>query len=500
MIIVLILLAAIGVLVWGFNRAKPFGKAGILSWLQSVVLMVPWLLVFGLFTLGIYLNVALILAILVLSTIAYIYLGNQLRALGEDARPRRPSMVRSDEVKEEPKATADSTIGASSSDGYSQSSPPVAKPSEFERIPVDDLQQIQSIFGIDTFFATETIPYQDGAIFKGNLRGNPEESHERLSQSLHTKLGDRYRLFLVSGPDSRPTIVVLPSRNDPQPSSKFQLGFAAVLAFVTVVTCLEAASILLGFDLSTDVARWPETLAIAGGLIFILAAHEIAHRWMARRYHVRLSPPFFLPAWQLGSLGAFFRFESLLKNRSVLFDIALAGPAAGGILSFIFLIVGLSLSNQGGLPLQANFFQGSVLVGTLARVMLGDALQQPYVEVNPLVIVGWLGLLINAINLMPAGQLDGGRILQSIYGRTVTGRATIVTILFLVIASLVNPLALYWAIVILFLQRDLERPALNELTEPNDTRAVLALLALFLMAATLLPLTPALAGRLGIGG
>ena len=501
MITVLILLAAIGVLVWGFNRAKPFGKAGILSWLQSVVLMVPWLLVFGLFTLGIYLNVALILAILVLSTIAYIYLGNQLRALGEDALPHRPSMVWSDEVKEEPEAIADSTIGvSSSSDGSSQPSPPVAKPSEFERIPVDDLQQIKNIFGIDTFFATETIPYQDGAIFKGNLRGNPEEIHERLSQSLEEKLGDRYRLFLVSGPDSRPTIVVLPSRNDPQPSTKFQLGFAVVLAFVTVVTCLEAASILLGFDLSTDVTRWPETLAIAGGLIFILTTHEIAHRWMARRYHVRLSPPFFLPAWQLGSLGAFFRFESLLKNRSVLFDIALAGPAASGIVSFIFLIVGLSLSNQGGLPLQANFFQGSVLVGMLARAILGDALQQSYVEVHPFVIVGWLGLLINAINLMPAGQLDGGRILQSIYGRTVTGRATIVTILFLVIASLVNPLALYWAIVILFLQRDLERPALNELTEPNDTRAALALLALFLMAATLLPLTPALAGRLGIGG
>ncbi|MBE9101518.1 site-2 protease family protein [Vacuolonema iberomarrocanum] len=500
MIIVLISLAAIGVLVWGFNRAKPFGKAGMLSWLQSVVLMVPWLLVFGLFILGIYLNVALILAILVLSTIAYIYLGNQLRALGEDALPRRPSMVRSDKARETSETMTDSTASAPAPRQMAQPSPAASARPEVERIPAEDLQQIQTIFGIDTFFATETLPYQDGAIFKGNLRGNPEESHERLSRSLKEKLGDRYRLFLVNGPDARPTIVVLPSRNDPQPSSQFQLGFAVVLALATLATCFEASGIFLGFDLSTDMARLPETLAIASGLVLILATHEIAHRWMAQRYHVRLSPPFFLPAWQLGSLGAFFRFESLLKNRSILFDIALAGPAAGGIISFVFLIVGLSLSHQGGLPLQANFFQGSVLVGTIARVVLGDALQQPYVEVHPLVVIGWLGLVINAINLMPAGQLDGGRILQAIYGRTVTGRATVVTILFLVIASLVNPLALYWAIVILFLQRDLERPALNELTEPNDTRAALALLALFLMAATLLPLTPVLAGRLGIGG
>ena len=54
--------------------------------------------------------------------------------------------------------------------------------------------------------------------------------------------------------------------------------------------------------------------------------------------------------------------------------------------------------------------------------------------------------------------------------------------------------------VILFLQRDLERPSLNELTEPDDTRAGWGLLALFLMLATLIPLSPGLAGRLGIGG
>ena len=101
---------------------------------------------------------------------------------------------------------------------------------------------------------------------------------------------------------------------------------------------------------------------------------------------------------------------------------------------------------------------------------------------------------------MPAGQLDGGRIVQAIYGRKTAGRTTIATVIVLGIASFANPLALYWAVVILFLQRDLERPSLNELTEPDDARAALALLALFLMIATLLPITPALAGRLGIGG
>jgi membrane-associated protease RseP (regulator of RpoE activity) len=115
------------------------------------------------------------------------------------------------------------------------------------------------------------------------------------------------------------------------------------------------------------------------------------------------------------------------------------------------------------------------------------------------VIIGWLGLVITALNLMPAGQLDGGRIVQAIYGRKTAGRATIATLILLALVSLGNTLAMYWAIVIFFLQRDAERPSLNEVSEPDDARAALGLLALFLMIATLLPLTPALAGRLGIG-
>ena len=140
-----------------------------------------------------------------------------------------------------------------------------------------------------------------------------------------------------------------------------------------------------------------------------------------------------------------------------------------------------------------------MLVGTLAKVVLGSALENPLVDVHPLMVIGWLGLVINALNLMPAGQLDGGRIVQAIYGRKMAGRATIATLIVLAIASLVNPLALYWAVLILILQRNLERPTLNELSEPDDTRAALALLALFLMIATLIPLTPTVAGTLGIG-
>ena len=367
-------------------------------------------------------------------------------------------------------------------------------------IPTEDLQKIQGIFGIDTFFATETIPYQEGAVFNGNLRGEAQAVHDRLSASLQERMGDRYRLFLIANTENKPVVVVLPSRNDPKPSTLNQKILAVVLLIATIATCLETAGLLMGFDFYNNFSRIQEVLPITAGIVAVLAVHEIGHLLLAKKHNIRLSWPYFIPTWQVGSFGAITRFESLLPNRSVLFDISLAGPAAAGILSLVMLILGFLLSHPGSLfQVPAQFFQGSILVGTLAKVVLGSALQQPIVDVHPLVIIGWLGLVITALNLMPAGQLDGGRIMLAIYGRKVANRVTIATFIVLAIAALANPLAIYWAIVIFVLQRDLERPSLNEISEPDDARAALGLLALFLTIATLIPLSPGLAGRLGIG-
>ncbi|PSB19181.1 site-2 protease family protein [Phormidesmis priestleyi ULC007] len=494
MITAITVLVALGILGWGYYRAKPFGKLGILAWLQSVVLMAPWLFFFGLTTLGIYLNLVSVLLLFVASTGLYIVIGRRLRAVAQEESQRATvTKIKGDAFDSQPEPPSSEIAQLPELDS--------AEKPELLPIPAEDLKAIQGIFGIDTFFATETIPYQEGAIFKGNLRGEIEPTFARLSASLKERLDDRYRLFLVEGQESRPVVVVLPSTNDPKPATLAQKILAGVLLIATIATCLETAGFLLEFDFYNSLERFREVLPIALGILTVLGVHELGHWLLARRHKVRLSFPYFIPTWQIGSFGAITRFESLLPNRSALFDIAFAGPAAGGIVSLTMLITGLLLSHEGSLfKLPTQFFEGSILVGTVARVILGTALQQTSVAVHPLTILGWVGLILTAINLMPAGQLDGGRIVQAIYGRKTAGRTTAATIVVLAIASLVNPLALYWAIVILVLQRNLERPSLNELSEPDDTRAALGLLALFLMITILLPLTPSLAGRLGIGG
>jgi membrane-associated protease RseP (regulator of RpoE activity) len=482
MITALLLMVALAILGWGLYRAQPMGKLGILAWLQSVALTLPWLTFFGLSASGIDLNLTAVLFLFVASTGAYMLLGRQGRAIAQQQDPT-------------PKTSPEPS--RSQPDAPAAAQTPASEPS----MPAEDVQTVQGIFGIDTFFATETIPYQDGVVFRGNLRGEPKASYQQLSDGLEKRLGDKYRLFLVEGADGKPVVVVLPRSNDPKPTNLTQILLAVVLGIATIASSLETAGILKGFDWFAAPERYREVLPIGIGILSILAVHEMGHWVMAKRHQIRLSPPFLIPTVQVGSFGALTRFQSLLPDRTTLFDIAFAGPAAGGVLALGMLIAGLLMSTPASLfQIPSEFFLGSVLVGTLAKAILGEALQQPLVAIHPLVVVGWLGLVITAINLMPAGQLDGGRIVQSIYGRKTAGRTTVATLIVLGIATLANPLALYWAIVILVVQRNLERPALNELLEPNDARAALGLLMLFLMAATLLPLTPGLAGRLGIGG
>lgn len=514
MITVLLLIAAIGILVWGYQRAKPFGTLGVLAWLQTVVLMLPWLLFFGLSAAGVYLNLAGILLLVVSSTGIYIYLGKRLRATGkEELAAQRAANLMSEATATEKASNAtivqvdaDSETEADvTSEGGAAEATEIKKPvnqqeKDLPPIPTEDLADIEGIFGIDTFFRTGTVPYQEGAIFKGNLRGQPAETAQTLSDKLSAKFGDKYRSFLLADPNGKPVVVVLPASNGPMPTTLAQKLLAAILAIATLVTCTETAAILQNFDIFQAPQRWPEALPIGLGIATVLLVHELGHWVMARKLRVKISPPFFLPAWQLGSFGSLMRFESVLPNRSVLFDVSFAGPAAGGLLSFVFLLVGLVLSHPGSLfQLPAEFFQGSILVGTLARTVLGDALQADLVDVHPLMVVGWMGLIITAINLMPAGQLDGGRMVQAIYGRKTLVRTSTVTLVLLALVGLFNPLALYWAVLILFLQRQPERPCTDDLTEPDDARAALTLLSLFLMLMVLLPLSSSLAMRLGIG-
>lgn len=58
-------------------------------------------------------------------------------------------------------------------------------------------------------------------------------------------------------------------------------------------------------------------------------------------------------------------------------------------------------------------FQGSLLLGTVAQTVLGPAAGGVATFVHPTLIAGWAGLVSCALNSLPVGSLDGGRMMQA---------------------------------------------------------------------------------------
>src|SRR3989442_15649419 len=70
-------------------------------------------------------------------------------------------------------------------------------------------------------------------------------------------------------------------------------------------------------------------------LMIILLSHEMGHYLFCRYYGVSATLPFFIPFPSLfGTMGAFIRIRPPIRSRSALFDIGIAGPFAGFLMSF----------------------------------------------------------------------------------------------------------------------------------------------------------------------
>ncbi|XP_025014489.2 probable zinc metalloprotease EGY2, chloroplastic isoform X1 [Ricinus communis] len=345
------------------------------------------------------------------------------------------------------------------------------------RIPKGTIDILKDqVFGFDTFFVTSQEPYEGGVLFKGNLRGKAAKSYEKLTNRMQNKFGDEYRLFLLVNPeDDRPVAVVVPRKTlQPETTAVPEWFAAGAFGLVTIFTLLLRnvpalqSNLLSTFD-NLELLKD----GLSGALItaLILGVHEVGHILVAKSSDVKLGVPYFVPSWQIGSFGAITRIVNIVPKREDLLKVAAAGPLAGFALGFVLFLVGFVLppSDGIGLVVDASVFHESFLAGGIAKLLLGDALKEGTpISVNPLVIWAWAGMLINAINSIPAGELDGGRILFAIWGRKASARFTAVSIGLLGISALFNDVAFYWVVLIAFLQRGPIAPLSEEITDPEE--------------------------------
>lgn len=195
-----------------------------------------------------------------------------------------------------------------------------------------------------------------------------------------------------------------------------------ILFAATLVTTSLAGAFQQGVDPFSDPKTILRGLPFSVTLMSILLFHEMGHYLLARRHGVHATLPYFIPGPPLlvGTFGAFIRLKSSPENRRALFDVGAAGPWAGALLAIPAVMIGLSLSEVRPLnPFTENgiVLGGSVLFSALTRLILKVSADNATIILHPIALAGWFGLFVTFLNLLPVGQLDGGHVAYSLFGR-----------------------------------------------------------------------------------
>lgn len=156
-------------------------------------------------------------------------------------------------------------------------------------------------------------------------------------------------------------------------------------------------------------------------LISILLAHEMGHFVMSRRHGVPATLPYFLPVPipPFGTFGAIIKMKGRMSSRKALFDIGIAGPLMGLLVTIPAIIIGLLLSKTVPLAQTQDHFihlGDSLFFALVEKVVLGDLPEGYDLLLHPVAYAGWVGLFVTALNLLPVGQLDGGHITYALFG------------------------------------------------------------------------------------
>ncbi len=183
--------------------------------------------------------------------------------------------------------------------------------------------------------------------------------------------------------------------------------------------------------------------------LLFLGVHEMGHYVAARIHGIDTSPPYFipLPLVGIGTLGAVIRIREPIPTTRKLFDVGAAGPLAGFIVALGILLYALAtlppptylldmpghdainayIAQNGAFPPMSSLEGTPLAIGPTLLVSLLTPLFDhvpPAYELYhyPTLFAAWLGLFFTALNLLPAGQLDGGHVTYSLFGAAPSGR------------------------------------------------------------------------------
>jgi membrane-associated protease RseP (regulator of RpoE activity) len=333
------------------------------------------------------------------------------------------------------------------------------------------------------------LEHPPGAVqLRGKLLETAEEAHRLLSDML-VPVG---YVPTLHRDGAEVVLSVLPARQVSRPSRPW---LAAALLGATVLSVLFVGSTMVHQDLA-QAARDPLSgLPFALSLLGILGSHEMSHYFVARRYRVAVSLPYFipLPFGLFGTLGAVISMQSPPANRRQLLRIGMAGPLGGLVVALGVVLYGLATSPVTVIKPGTSYIRegNSILYLLLKYAVFGRILPDGPVDVelSPVAFAGWAGLFVTGLNLIPAGQLDGGHIAFALLGRRARALTLAISLSLLVLGAVLWQGWLLWGVLLLLLA---SRPqvVLDSVTElrPAEKAMAVGMLVLFVLLFTPVPI------------
>ncbi|MGC8608543.1 MAG: site-2 protease family protein [Thermoplasmata archaeon] len=265
----------------------------------------------------------------------------------------------------------------------------------------------------------------------------------------------------------------------------------AVLLVATIISTMYVGSVYsrnfvpLGSDYNLRLWLYG-FIFFSAPLLLILGIHESAHFIVAKKHHVKASLPFFIPfPLGIGTFGAFISLRDPLPNRKAMAEIGAAGPIAGFITALPLLFVA-DYFQRTFKPIPPYYIPFKVTFPLIYHIL---GLQTNFTgPIFPMVFAVWVGMFATAMNLIPAGQLDGSHILRGVLGK----RANVFSYVFLAFLFVIGFYYDGWWIIAIFVIFTglVHPPALNDFSKISKLDIAIGAISLimFIITFTIVPI------------
>lgn len=260
------------------------------------------------------------------------------------------------------------------------------------------------------------------------------------------------------------------------------------------------------FDIDTIIERG---LPYSISIMLIITFHEFGHYFAAVYHRVRSTLPYYIPFppvpifINFGTLGAVIKTKTPIYKKKAMFDIGVAGPISGFIISVVILIYGFLnvpgidyllsihpdyLTEEYGKEGLTLIFGDSALFIILKELFVNkEMFFPPMSEIYhyPYLTAGWFGLFVTSMNMIPVGQLDGGHISYTMFGDRLHYSISVISFIVLFVLGITGIVEssfgmnlgfgwsgwLFWSLILYFIIKLKHPPVMD--TQPLDRRRMI---------------------------